>query len=1070
MWARSLGVEQRKLGTVTVMFTDVVGSTEGRRRLGDSKAEHLRSRVDAKQIEAIDGHLGRVVKGTGDGLMAVFESAGGALAAAAEIVVQVRAATHRGGTPVELRVGLSAGDVSQVGDDFFGTPVVEAARLCGAASGDEVLVSDVVRALAGSWSEFPLIDRGDIELKGLGSVRHWSLDWTDASIPTADGIGILVDEEFPFVGRTKEQRMLQDVWASIAGGNRSAVFVMGEAGVGKTRLIVEMARRIRLEGGLVLSGRCEEGVTAPLLPFHGVIDMYLRSQTVEQVRADAGPFLGELARHFPVLAGKVGEERGVPDSDSEAERWRLLAGLTRLLREVAARQAVIVIIDDVQWADAASRSFVEQFLREADLGAVGLFMASRDTADDLSSDVAGWLARVERLPRVQSLQVLGLDAGDLRSLVEQSQVVVDADAIWEQTAGHPFFVSELVRYARDSGQRTPGVPRSIQDLLATRVGRLGSTTIDLLTAGAIAGSEFDVGLAGEIADLPEDEAVRAAEEAMTARLLIEVPDRFDRYQFTHRLIADVITAGTSASRRTRIHRDLAAALDQRGESSAEVARHLLAAAPLVGITEAIGVTRRAAQEAITRSSPDQAASLLESALELAVDPIARIELELEVGNALNFAGRAAAGVPRFERAAAGAIEQDQFDLLAKAALGCWAGSPWISNFDRRAPELLQAALDRCPEDDPISRARLQAGLAAFSIFTAPLQERDRITADAVAVARSSGDAATLAATLVSRHFAINCPLALDEVDRIDRELAEMSTHADSAIPRLLDVPVASAGFFVPMSCPQYWRGDGDAYRAAADTFDLDDPRMPHWVATAGYQLKAARAILDGRLVEAKTAAERAAEVGGWGDSSVGTHMWQRLVIDWLEGDVKASGQRVTDLYQRFGGQPMRCTLAWVEAATGNEPGARELLDRVRIDRLHRLPELFLGTIGLATCAMAVWHLGDPRWADAVISAFQPVAELVCGVPWTPLPCGHFFVGLMHTILGDPPAADEAFGAATRVHERLGAPAFVALTKAAHGQALAEVDPQRSGTLLAQAQHSATTLGLPGIVSMASAER
>jgi hypothetical protein len=77
---------------------------------------------------------------------------------------------------------------------------------------------------------------------------------------------------------------------------------------------------------------------------------------------------------------------------------------------------------------------------------------------------------------------------------------------------------------------------------------------------------------------------------------------------------------------------------------------------------------------------------------------------------------------------------------------------------------------------------------------------------------------------------------------------------------------------------------------------------------------------------------------------------------------------------------------------------------------------------------------------------------------------------MHTILGDPPAADEAFGAATRVHERLGAPAFVALTKAAHGQALAEVDPQRSGKLLAQAQHSATTLGLPGIVSMASAER
>jgi hypothetical protein len=120
--------------------------------------------------------------------------------------------------------------------------------------------------------------------------------------------------------------------------------------------------------------------------------------------------------------------------------------------------------------------------------------------------------------------------------------------------------------------------------------------------------------------------------------------------------------------------------------------------------------------------------------------------------------------------------------------------------------------------------------------------------------------------------------------------------------------------------------------------------------------------------------------------------------------------------------------------------------------------------------MAVWHLGDRRWAEAVVSAFQPVAELVCGVPWTPLPSGYFFVGLMHALLGDPLAADEAFSAATLVHERLGAPALVALTKAAHGQALVEVDPQRAGVLLAEAQLSASTLGLTGAVSITSAER
>ncbi len=486
----------------------------------------------------------------------------------------------------------------------------------------------------------------------------------------------------------------------------------------------------------------------------------------------------------------------------------------------------------------------------------------------------------------------------------------------------------------------------------------------------------------------------------------------------------------------------------------------------MGKAEAIGATRSAAKEAVTKGSPDQAVSLLESALPLVDDPVVRVELELEIGNALNFAGQAAAGVPWFEGAAAGAIEQDQFDLLAKAALGCWAGNPWYANFDSRAPQLLQAALDRCPADDQLTRARLQAGLAAFSIFSAPLRVRDRVTAEAVALARDGTDIATLAATLVSRHIAINCPLALDEVDRIEQELAEMSARSDTGLPQLLDVPVA-AGYFTGASCPQYWRADGEAYRAAVEALKPDDPRTPDWIATVGFQLEAAVAIVEGHLPLAKTAADRAAEIGGWGDSSLGTYMWQRQVIDWLEGDIAASRQRVAALYERFGGQPTRCTLAWTEAAGGNESAARELLDRVRLDRLARLPELFLGTIALATCAMAVWHLGDPAWAEAVITAFEPVSDLMCGVPWTPLPAGRFFVGLMHTILGDAAAADATFTAAAAVHEQLRAPAFTALTEAAHGRALADSDPARSNDLLSRARATAETLGLGGVLDIAS---
>ncbi len=1064
-----MAVEQSQLGTATVLFTDVVGSTEGRRRLGDAKAEKLREMVESTQIEVIKRHQGRVVKGTGDGVMAVFTSAGAALASAAEIVVCNRAATRREGGPIQLRVGLSAGDVSQVGGDVFGTPVVEAARLCAAAADDEILVSDVVRTLAGSWEGFPLIDRGDIELKGLGSVRCWALDWSETPIPAPAGVGILVDEEFPFVGRVRELKVLHDIWMEVTAGACVAVFLVGQAGVGKTRLLVETAREIRAAGGLVLSGRCEEGMTAPLLPFQGAVDMYLRNQDAATVKADAGPYLDEVGRHFPAFAAHAGVSVGTPDPDAETERWRLLAGLNRIVREAASRQATALLIDDVQWADPATRILLERMLHQADGGAVGLFVTCRDGAGEPGNEGATWLGSLERLPQVQVLEVGGLDADDLRLLVDRSQANVDAEALWEQTAGHPFFVSELVRYARDHSESSAAVPRSIQALLESRVGRLGDATVDLLTTGAVAGAEFDLGLIAEITGLGERDAVHAVEEAAAARFLIEVPNRFDRYQFTHRLMVDVITANTSRSRRTRIHRDLAAALEQRGGPSAEVAHHLLAATPLVGKADAIGATRSAAKEAVTKGSPDQAVSLLEGALAIADDPVVRAELALEIGNALNFAGRAAAGVPWFEGAAAGAIEQDQFDLLTEAALGCWAGNPWYANFDPRAPQLLQAALERCPADDRLSRARLQAGLAAFSIFTAPLGERDRVTAEAVALARDEPNPATLAATLVTRHIAINCPLALEEVDRIEQELAEMSAHTNTGLPQLLDVPVA-AGYSTGVSCPQYWRADGEAYRAVVAALEPDDPRTPDWIATVGFQLEAAVAIVEGRLPLAKTAADRAAEIGGWGDSSLGTHMWQRLVIDWLEGDIAASRQRVAALHERFGGQPTRCTLAWTEAAGGNESAARELLHRVRLDRLPRLPELFLGSIALATCAMAVWHLGDPAWAEAAITAFEPVSDLMSGVPWTPLPAGQFFVGLMHTILGDAAAADATFTAAAAIHQRLQAPAFTALTQAAHGGALAESDPARSVDLLSRARATAETLGLGGVLDMASSRR
>ena len=160
-------------GTWSVLFTDIVGSTEVRSRLGDDAADVLFSRLDAAVSSAIDAHQGVLVKGLGDGHMAAFRGAADAIGAAVEI--QQAACREQ---LIVLRVGISAGDARAEGDDLFGTPVVEAARLCSAANGGQIVVAALVRQLAGTRGGYEFDPIGALSLKGLSDpVEAWVVRW-----------------------------------------------------------------------------------------------------------------------------------------------------------------------------------------------------------------------------------------------------------------------------------------------------------------------------------------------------------------------------------------------------------------------------------------------------------------------------------------------------------------------------------------------------------------------------------------------------------------------------------------------------------------------------------------------------------------------------------------------------------------------------------------------------------------------------------------------------------------------------------------------------------------------------
>ena len=750
-----------------------------------------------------------------------------------------------------------------------------------------------------------------------------------------------LSREEPFVGRADELARLRSTWTAVRERRaRRLMLLAGEPGVGKTRLALEFAREA---DATVLLGRCSEDPLAAFEPFTEV----LRHLGGGAARALAGPGAGELDR---LLGGVHG---GLPD-DSGA-RHRLFAAVDDVLTGIAERRPVVLILDDLHWADRPTLlllSFVLRGAPPAPLLAVGTY---RDTEVGRRTPLAAALADLRRDGGAERVGLRGLASGEVGELAVAwlgAEAAGLAAGVHDRTGGNAFFVEEVLRgLAEDDAS----VPESVRHAVGARLARLTPEADELLSHAAVLGQTVDPELLVTVAGRAVGQVEALLDELVDARLL-RAEGRV--LEFPHALVREAVDADLNPLRRARLHRAAAEALMGRGEERhlPEIAHHLSEAAD----PRAAGYLRRAGDQAVAMLAYEEAAELFARALDAGGD---RGPLLLAHGDALLRAGEPAAARESFQAAAALARDAGDPGLLGRAALGHAGLGISIIDLDAPTIALLEEALAAVAE--PVLRSELLARLAV-ELYYAPSRDRsEELSSQAVAVARESGDPRAVAAALNARHVALWRP------DRLAERLAaaeEMIAVAPEPQLELQARNWRAVDLFEAHEIGE-WRAEVARHGELAARL-----RMPAytWYTPLWAAVDAVHA---GRFEEGAELREQARREGlRAGDRNA--DLFAEMLV--FEEVVMRGNWEVLDfdlLHEKMetspAGMAWRCSYVWWLVVTGRVGEAREGFAQIAADDFAALPFDVNWCAGMGELASAAVLLGDPELAEPVYERLLP---------------------------------------------------------------------------------------------------
>jgi class 3 adenylate cyclase/tetratricopeptide (TPR) repeat protein len=1099
------------VSVLAIVFTDLVGSTEMRARLGEEAAEELRRVHFTLLREAVVAGGGEEVKTLGDGVMAAFPNSSAALSCA--VAMQQALARHNRRKPdrtLSVRIGVSAGEVTCEEGDYFGTPVVEAARLCAAAAGGQILVADLAGRLAAGRGGHALEPAGTLTLKGLPEpVAALAVQWESVrASSTPLPAHVESQRRRHFVGRVEERRVFADAVKAAGGGDRQMVLVAGEPGIGKTRLVSEAALEAHASGATVLYGRCGEEPGLPYRPVVEALRHYVAVCPPALLARHAEAHGGELTRQIPDLVQLVPGLPSPRNAEPETERFLFFEAVAGLLSLAAEDGPVLLILDDLHWADRGTVTLVDHLVRWTDPMPLVVVGTYRDSDLTRIHPLTGALADWRREEMVHRLALRGLsdaDAVDLVALAAGHDLdgdgVAFAHAARRETDGSPFFLVEILRHLSEIGALRQedgrwryhgdparlGVPESVREVIGRRVHRLSADAAQALETASVIGREFDLALLARVLSETEERVLAGLEEALEARLVGEVAGVPGRFSFAHALVRQTLYEEFTAARRLQLHRRVADTMealygaDDRSHL-AELAYHWLTAVPPVAVddadrTKAVDYARRAARRALEGLAFEQAAAHYEAALHVVPEDsgLLRCELLVELGDARWRSGEVAAAQEAFTEAAARARRLGQPELLAQAALGRGAGLGGAGNAVQADPallNLLQEALGALGEHDHPLRVRLLGRLAAELYFTDERDRRDSAGREAVALAQRLGDPHAQLVALYSRHWSMLGPDGIEERSAAAVELVRIAEAVG-------DGEMAFRGHYMRLRNALEMGDITTADEALQLCAGLADELRQPFYTWQTLVLRSTNATAEARLADGERLALEAFEIGQRAApqavmTAFGAHIAQHRL---LTGRTEEILPRVRDRAESLPGEPTwRACVAWFCAEAGLVDEAAATFEAMARAGFDRMPRNGNWITALHFLGRACGLLGDASRAAALHALLRPYQGrfAITTTGGARFCSNDALLGLLAATMGDLDGAAGHFEASLRLDVAARNFAYKVLTGRDYARMLlrrrAPGDLERARDVIDEALVTARAAGMVALVSQLEAQR